>query len=125
MDKKINTTFFDETDIKLPNNSQLKLFNILEQPDGKRYLNIFRSYKLNDEVLSDTVFYDTYEVQEEDWWENISYRIYGSVYSWWTVPLINDVVNPFEELNIGENIKYLKSRYRRSLFTEITEIGGL
>lgn len=123
--KPIDKTFYEETGRRLRNTSQLKLFNMLKDAEGNKFMNIFRSFVLNEEILSDAVFFDTYEVTNEDWWENISYKYYGTPYLWWIVAIVNDIVNPFEELVEGTNIKILRKQYIYVLLTDIEEIAGL
>lgn len=123
--KRVEKTYYEETGKRLKNTSLLKLFNILREPDGTKFMNVFKSYSLNDDILADASVYDTYEVSNNDWWENISHEIYDSVYLWWVIAMMNNVVNPFEELEAGENIKILRSKYLYALFTDIEQISDL
>ena len=121
----IDKTFYVETGNRLSNISYLKLFNMLQDADGTKYLNIWRSFVLNEDVTSDTVFYDTYDVSNEDWWDNISYIHYETPGFWWVVAMMNDVVNPFEELEPGSNIKILRGEYLYQLIKEMEAIQEL
>ena len=84
-----------------------------------------RSYQLNENVLNDTTFFNTYSVENDDWWENISYRQISSVYGWWTVAIINEVVDPFEELEDGKLLKILKKPYLYQMLKEVKNISRL
>ena len=108
---RIDKTFYEETGTRLSNVSYLKLFNLLKDTDNTKYLNIWRSFELNDEVTDETVFYLSYEVADDDWWDNISYYYYETPFLWWVIALMNDVQNPFEELEVGSNIKILREEY--------------
>jgi hypothetical protein len=121
----IDKTFYEETGNRLSNISYLRLFNMLKDADGTKYLNIWRSFVLNEDVTDDTVFYETYDVGNEDWWDNIAYYYYEAPGLWWVIAMMNDVVNPFEELEIGSNIKILKDRYLYQLFKEMEAIKDL
>jgi len=123
--KVIDKTFYEEVGKRLKNTSQLKLFNMMEDSDGDKFMNIFRSFSLNEDILADASTFDTYEVSNDDWWENISYNYYGTPDLWWVVALVNDTVNPFEELEEGSNIKMLRNQYLYVLFTDIEEIADL
>lgn len=123
--KTTNKTFYDETGEKLKNTSQLKLFNILKDTNNDKFMNIFRSFSLNDSILADAVTFDTYEVSNDEWWENISYEYYGTPDLWWVIALMNNVVNPFEELEEGDNIKLLREQYLYVLFSDIEGIADL
>jgi len=121
----IDKTFYVETGNRLSNISYLKLFNMLQDADGTKYLNIWRTFVLNEDVTSDTVFYYTYDVSNEDWWDNISYYFYETPGFWWVVAMMNDVVNPFEELEPGSNIKILRGEYLYQLIKEMEAIQEL
>lgn len=122
---RIDKTFYEETGTRLSNVSYLKLFNLLKDTDGTKYLNIWRSFELNDEVTDETVFYLSYEVADDDWWDNISYYYYETPFLWWVIALMNDVQNPFEELEVGTNIKILREEYLYQLIKEIENIQEL
>jgi hypothetical protein len=122
---KIDQTFFEETGNRLSSVSYLKLFNMLQDSDNTKYLNIWKSFTLNEDVTDDTVFYETYEVSNDDWWDNIAYYYYESPGLWWIIAMMNDIVNPFEELEPGSNIKILKDRYLYQLIKEMESISEL
>jgi len=122
---RLSETFYEITGNRLSNLSYLKLFNILEDTDGTRYLNIWRSYSLNDELTDDTVYYESYEVDNDDWWDNISYYNYETPRLWWLCALMNDIMNPFEELEAGDNIKILRDTYIYQLIRELETIQEL
>lgn len=120
----IDKTFNEVSEYKLKNTSLLNMFNILEE-DNNYFLNLFRSYTVYNDIKSDIVFYDTYEISNNDFWENISYDIYQTVYLWWIICLINDVINPFEEIDDGKNIKVLRYVYIPYLIREIKNLADL
>lgn len=123
--EKIDTSFYELTDTRLTNLSQLKLFSILQDTvTGDKLMNIFNSYTIDDSVLS-TSYYDSYEVESDDWFEGISYKYYGTVNLWWLIAMLNDVVNPFEFLEPGIEIKILKPTYIYQVIKEIKNIGIL
>lgn len=122
---RINKTFYEETGTRLSNVSYLKLFNLLKDTDGTKYMNIWRSYELNAEVTDESVYYISYEVSDDDWWDNISYYYYETPFLWWIIALMNDVQNPFEELEAGTNIKILREEYLYQLIKEIENIQEL
>lgn len=124
--EKTNTSYFEETGIKLSNTSQLKLFPIFLDNDREtKFLNLFRSYKLNEDVQTDVVFFGSYEVSNDEFWDDIAYKLYGIPQLWWVIALINNVVNPFEELSDGDNIKILKEDYIYNLVKDLEELSDL
>jgi hypothetical protein len=77
--EKSDKSFYEITDTRLANLSQLKLFSILnDSVTNEKTMNIFNSYSIND-VVYNTTYYDLYEVENDDWFEEISYKYYGTV----------------------------------------------
>ena len=120
---KVTESFFDLTGIRLSNSSFLSMFNIMKDDDGTLFLNIFRSYEIDPSVFADILYYSTYEVENEDWVELISYKTYGIVDLWWAVCLMNNIRNPFEDFNVGTNLKILKNDYVPQLIKELAAIA--
>lgn len=124
--ERTNTSYFEETGIKLSNISQLKLFPIFLDNDREtKFLNLFRSYRLNEDVQTDVVFFGSYEVSNDEFWDDIAYKLYGIPQLWWVIALINNVVNPYEELSDGDNIKILKEDYIYNLIKDLEELSDL
>jgi hypothetical protein len=125
---KIDESFSEVTGQTLQTTSQLRLFNLLLDEDRQtQFLNIFKILKINTEVLADISFFDTYEVEGEGqmWWDHISYDVYGTPYLWWIVALFNDVTNPFEEIEPGQNLTILKPDHLYTLFKDIETVAEL
>lgn len=121
-----NTTFYKSTGNRLSSISSLKLYPILLDDDREtKFLNLFRSYRLNEDVISDVVFYDTYEVSNDEYWDDIAFNVYGIPQMWWVVALINNVVNPFEELTEGDTLKILKESYVYTLMNDMDNLKEL
>lgn len=122
---KVTDSFEDLTGHILSNVSYLKLFNIMQEEDETKFLNIFRTYEINENLFRDVMYYLVYEVQEEDWWELISHSFYKSVGLWWVTPMANKVINPFEELNKENDIQILVPSIIPILLREMRDIGEL
>jgi len=113
-------TFEDITGMTPSLASLINLFPIQLDEDGLTYiLNIFRTYTIRDDVKNDVQYFDTWEASEEEWWENMSYRFYDNVDLWWVNCLLNDIINPFEEIYPGKNIKILKKDLISTVIQEI------
>jgi len=122
---KIEKTFVEITKKRLNINSQLQLYNILEDDNTKKkFWNIFKAYSIQ-EGIDESVIYELYIIDNDDWWENIAYKFYRDVTVWWTIPLINNIVNPFEIPDPGEKIYILKPAYLNQLLDEVYVIGDL
>lgn len=123
---KVDETFFELTKRRLMPISQLQLFSILKDHDRETvFMNIFRSHSIELGVTSDVIFYDTYEVGSNPFWDNISNEIYGTPYLWWALAIFNNVVNPFEELEEGSNINYLRNEYIYVFMKDIERLAEL
>ena len=123
---EINKSFAEATGHELRITSQLRLFDIMLDTDrSTKFMNIFKSLRINTDVLTDVSLFQTYEVEGEAWWDNISMDIYGTPNLWWIVALFNDVTNPFEELTEGTNLFVLKPDHLYSLFKDIEGIAEL
>ena len=125
---KVAESFFELTGNTLQNTSMLKLFNILLDEDREtQFMNIFKTLRVNKDVKTDIYAFDTYEVEGENqaFWDNISFDLYGTPFLWWIVAIFNDVVNPFEELDPGGNLQVLKSDYLYTIFKDIDTLSEL
>lgn len=108
---------------RLNNFSQLQKFNILEER-SEYFFNIFRVYEVRESVKNNVDYITLYYPNYNDWWENISYNFYENQYLWWVVAMTNDVVNPFEELEEGEQIKIIDGRWLYSIVKEVKSLSG-
>jgi len=123
---KVNETFYQATGTKLKQTSLLRLFNILLAPDRTtKYLNIFKSLRVNIDQQANYSYFQTYQTDNDPWWDMISSELYGTPYLWWVIALFNDVFNPFEDIEEGQNLKILKPDYVFTLFKDIDEIREL
>lgn len=116
--------FFELTGKEVNNFSFMRLFNILLDEDREtKFMNIFRSYIINDEVFTETNFYNTYEVGNGEFWDNVSWNLYETPYLWWIIAILNNTVNPFEELEDGQILKVLRQDYVYSLVKDLERIA--
>lgn len=110
---------------RLPVSSMLRMYNVLRDWDGDNFVNVFKTFSVNDETLEKQDVYELHVVDEDDWWDNISYKFYGTPYFWWTIALINDTENPFESLEPGEEVRVLRIEYLYILLDDVKEIARL
>lgn len=125
--EKVDKTFFETTGIRLKQTSILKAFNVLKDGEDRvtEFLNIFKSLKLNKDSEVDLSFFETYETENDDWWDNVSFTVYGTPNLWWVIALFNEIVNPFEEMEEGLNLKILKPIFIFQLFKDMDTIREL
>jgi hypothetical protein len=117
-------TFFELTGNEKSSFSFLNLFNVLLDNDrDTKFMNIFRSYVLNEDVFSEIAFYNTYQVANGEYWDNVSFGLYETPFLWWMISILNNVVNPFEELSDGDILKVLKEEYVYTLSQDLEKIA--
>jgi hypothetical protein len=107
----------------LHKSSFLNLFPILSD-SGEYVYNIFRPYMTSETIFNDRNFEYTVLANGE-WWENVAYDYYGNVNLWWLLCMVNDIVNPFEEIDEGNAVYQLKSNFLNMLYSDIEKIRNL
>jgi len=123
--RRVEEDYLELTGYRLSSVSLLKMFPIMEEDDGTKFMNIFRSYTVFTDTLVDTAYFQTYEMENEDWWETVAWKLYQTVALWWVVCMSNNVINPFEESEPGKNILVLNPVYVGQLIKEIRNISEL
>jgi len=124
--EKSDKSFYDLTNHYLSNSSEINLYPIMfDNSNNEYFLNIFRAYIINDDVQNNVLFYSTHESNDSDWFDTISNSYYETSYLWWLIPLMNNMVNPFEDLEPGMNLKVLRQDYVYQLLKEMGMISAL
>ena len=117
-------SFFELTGVEKNTFSFLRLFNVLLDEDREtKFLNIFRSYVANEDVYSNVSFFQSYEVANGEYWDNVSYNLYKTPYLWWVIALLNNTTNPFEELEDGQQLIVLREEYVYTLTSDLEKIA--
>jgi hypothetical protein len=124
---KSDRSYDELTKYRLENASLLNLFPILYDNEEKIFfLNIFRNYKLNTDMDSNFLnLYQTLEIEDIDWFENISNDLYENPYLWWITPLANNITNPFEEIEPGQLMNVMRKEHIYQLLKEMKNIASL
>jgi len=117
--------FFDLTNQRLPTTSRLKMYPILREWDDERFLNIFRSYIINQKLKNNSDYWFNYTMEANDWWDSVSSKYYNTPNLWWVVCMMNDISNPFEEFEEGKIIKILKDEQLYSVFNDLNRLSVL
>jgi hypothetical protein len=117
-------SFFELTGVERNTFSFIRLFNILLDEDREtKFMNIFRSYIANEDIFSDIALFETYQVSNGEYWDNVSYNLYETPYLWWVIALLNNTVNPFEELEDGDILNVLRDEYVYTLTSDLEKIA--
>ena len=124
--KTTDKKYLDITNQRLSTSSRLNIYNIFRITETNQYfLNHFRAFEIVNTVKNNDMFFDPYVVLEDEWWDNISSKFYDTPYFWYIICIINDIVNPYEELVAGMMIKVFKKIYLYEVFKDIAEISKL
>ncbi len=104
----------------------MRLYPIIQDTtDRTIFLDIFRSYVISSDAVNNESLFDYYVVQDDDWFDNISFKHYNTPYLWWVVALFNNINNPYESLEEGQVLKILKYNNLYKIFDDFSEIEGL
>ena len=108
--KNITNRYVDIKSRKLSNSSMIRMFDILQDENNTYFMNIFKNFDINVDILNDPS--DTTEIGiKNPWWENISYSYYGDVDIWWLGCLSSNILNPFEEIVVGGTLTMITKDY--------------
>ena len=119
--KVTDLTFKEITGKRLNNLSQLQKFDIFLE-DQEYWYNIFSTYSISEEIKDNDDYITYHDAEDDDWWENIAYQYYDNDKLWWIIALTNDVVNPFEELTPGEQVKLIDGRWLYQIIKEVKNL---
>jgi len=109
----------------LPVTSLLNGFAVMEDEDRIQFVNVFRSFVIAKSIKENSLAFEFYTVEDEEFLDDISSKFYGSPNLWWVVAEFNDETNPFEALEEGLSIKILSGDALYTIFDEIQLIGEL
>lgn len=124
--KQSDKTYIEISKQRLSSVSRLNIYNIFRITEtNQTFLNHFRSFEILDDIKNDNRYFDVIEAGDTEWWDNISHEQYGSAYYWFILCEMNDIVNPYEEIEKGQKIKVLKIDYLYEIFRDMKEISKL
>jgi hypothetical protein len=122
---KIDKEFRELTEQKLPTSSRLNLYNILQDLDTNYVINIFKTVDINDYVKNHNDFFIIHTAEDDEWWDNISYKYYDTPSLWYIICIMNNILNPYEEIEKGQLIKVIKKIYLYNILKDIKNISEL
>ena len=123
--QKEDKSFKELTGERLLTSSRLNLYDILiDKPSNIYFNNIFKSIEMSD-ITKNNNYFDLYITEMDDWWDNISNKFYGTSSLWYLICVMNNIINPYEEINDGQQVKVLKKEYLYVVFKDIKRISRL
>ena len=93
------------------------IFNVYLDDDNKFFYNILETVDFP-ENLPDGLF-STYTVEPGDTLPFISYKVFGTIFLWWVICIVNKIDNPVQPLKTGTVLKILNDNTVRVLLQEI------
>jgi nucleoid-associated protein YgaU len=75
--------------------------------DGNTIINIFNKIDLTS-IKNNINYYNQYQVTNEDRWDLISQKFYGTPNLWWLLAAFNGVKDPFADLQTLNSINIIK-----------------
>jgi len=81
------------------------IFNIFKTSDSYYFYNILNKVVLPEQVSGE--YLDIIKLNKKLPWTTLSYQIYGSMYLWWVIVLLNKPENIFMA-EAGNEYKYIK-----------------
>jgi len=120
--EEVSKTYKEITQKRLDNVSFLQMFNILKERNTY-FLNIFNSYEMTDDIKENDNYISYFYTTDEEWWENISHRQYENEKLWWVVAMANDVINPFEEMEDGQELKVVDSKLLYNIISDVKKVS--
>ncbi|NBP03019.1 MAG: hypothetical protein EBU90_23480 [Proteobacteria bacterium] len=82
------------------------------------YYNITNKVSLPSQIDSELL--DVVVVDKKTSWTTLSYGLYGSIYLWYLIFILNPTQNKFF-VNAGETIKFIKPEYLNTVVNTINE----
>jgi hypothetical protein len=93
------------------------IFNVYEDSDIGYFYNLLRTINFPQDLDPNT--YNTYIIEPLDTWPLISWKLYNSIFLWWSICSLNNIQNPLEMPDPGTEIKILKPLYLQSVLNNI------
>ena len=123
---KETRSYNELTNQYLLTSSRLNLYNILSDNISNIYFNnIFKNITISNAVKENNDYFLIHIATNDDWWDNISDEYYETPNLWYLLCTMNDVINPYEELTTGQQVKVLKQEYIYNIFKDIKRISEL
>lgn len=87
--------------------------NRIRDAQGRRVVDILRSFKFVEKVKSNTAYYAREVVRDGETIEDVAYRIYGDPLYHIVIILMNDIVDPYYDWILSEQelMDYVKRKY--------------
>lgn len=96
------------------------IFNVYEDKDVGYYFNLLRNMYFPVDLNPSA--YNVYTTMPGDTPPAISWKVYNSVYLWWSICSVNNINNPLEDIKPGTQLKILKPVILQNILNQIQNI---
>jgi hypothetical protein len=93
------------------------IFNVYSDSDVGYFYNLLKTVNFPSDISSDV--YDIYVIEPKDTWPLISWKMYNSIFLWWVICSVNNIINPLNMPTPGTEIKIVKTRYLQTILNNI------
>lgn len=112
------------TEIKetLETTNLANIFNVYDEPSlGSNFKTYNISRTLNFVGLDNIAetAYSIYEAKSNDTWALISHKMYGTTRLWWIICKLNNIKDPTQDPETGQQLKILRSDYVKKVLVNI------
>lgn len=108
----------------LPKLSEVRYENIFRVYEDTTNNKKFYYYNINNKVTLpsqiDSSVLNTVVIDRKTSWTNLSYILYGSIYLWYLLFILNNTQNKFF-VSAGETIKYIRPEFLETILNKINE----
>lgn len=103
---------------KLRRENYENIFNVYKDGDDRYYYNLLQNVIIPQDLPAG--YYETYNVQYDDTWPLVSYRVYNTPNLWWVILSANNIIDPTKLPTPGTSIKYLQMRVVKDILNQIS-----
>lgn len=93
------------------------IFNVYKDKDGFYFYNLLQNVVIPDLPES---YLHLVTTELGDTWTTVSWAAYGTIHLWWTILLVNKIINPVIMPEPGTTLKYIRKEYLGYLISNIS-----
>ena len=96
------------------------IFNIYTDVNGFEFYNLFNTINIEGDI--DPTLYTIHLWSNTDNFYHLSDQYYGTINLWWTILIANNIINPFDDIPAGKEMKILNQSVISSILGQINNI---
>lgn len=96
-----------------------RIYNVTDAPNNFYYYNITKNVKIDPDDVDDA-YIIKFTADRDIPWTTLSYGLYGSIYLWWLVKLLNPDTDPFI-VESGTTLKVIRPEFVEQVLNVISQ----